>query len=216
MLKYNHMNDIKLIIFDINGTLVGDDTWPKFHGALGMTEEEDQLLWQLNNEGVMPNRIWMEVVNGIYQKRGKATKETINKTLLEYTYEPGAKEVVEELRQRYELALISGAPDAMVEQVAKELNIDLFGSNALLLYNDDDTLREMIVLNEEPEGKLIYLQAFCRRLGISPDQVVCVGDGANDVELFRATKHGITFKGSTIENEAWKVVDSLHDLSALL
>lgn len=209
-------NDIKLVIFDINETLIDTHSWPDFNAALGMSPEEDLTLWKLNEEGILSNRNWTEIVNNLYKKRGTPTRQKIEAALLHYDFVPGAKELVAKLKQRYEIALISGAPDILVETIARDLDVDLFGSNALLIFNEKDVLQEMVVLSEEPLSKVIYLQEFCRRLGISPRQVAAVGDGANDIELFRRTGHGITFNDSKIKDQAWKTVASLKDVEKLL
>jgi phosphoserine phosphatase len=103
-----------------------------------------------------------------------------------------------------------------VERIAKDLDIDLFGSNALLRFDNKDVLEEMVVLSNEPDSKVIYLQAFCRRLGIQENQVAAIGDGSNDIELFKRTGHGITFEDSKIKKHARKTVGSLKDIEALL
>lgn len=210
------MQDIKLVIFDINDTLILTKSWANFNVALGMTPEEDLMLWQLNDQGILSNRHWVEIANSLYQKRGTPTKKLITDTLLQYEYAEGARDLVAALKQKYEVALISGAPDILVEHIAKELDIDMFGANALLRFDQNDVLEEMAVLSNEPESKVFYLQAFCRRLGIDESQVVAVGDGANDIELFRHTGHGITFNDSPIKDQAWKVVSSLKDIEELL
>ena len=61
----------------------------------------------------------------------------------------------------------------------------------------------------------MYLESFCEMLGIGLDECACIGDGANDLELFRKTGRGITFRGSKIESDAWKVIDSLKDIPAI-
>lgn len=210
------MNDIKLVIFDINDTLITTHSWEEFNIALGMTPEEDLVLWQLNQQGILSNRHWVEIVNNLYQKRGTPTKKLISDTLLQYKYVEYAQELVAKLKQKYEIALISGAPDILVEQIAKDLDVDMFGANALLRFDADDVLEEMVVLSDEPQSKVIHLQTFCRRLGIQESQVVAIGDGANDIELFKRTGHGITFEDSKIKEHAWKIVSSLKDIETLL
>lgn len=210
------MDDIKLVVFDLNATLIDDDTWPKFQALMGMTETEDLTLWKLNKEGTLPNEYWAHIVNNMYRARSHRTRSEITKTLLDFTYLPHAQEVVSRIKSRYPVGIISGSPDVLVEHVAKSLDIDLFASNAMLLFDTKDYFQELVMLGEEAQGKVVHLQAFCRRLGIQPDEVVCVGDGDNDLELFRATKHGITFTGSPIADQAWKTIRDLSELPGVL
>lgn len=208
--------DIKLVIFDLNATVISHDTWPKFQQLMGMTAEEDLTLWKLNSEGILPDKLWLQVVNNLYRTRGTHTYEEIQKTVLQYEYLPGAKEAVKAMQQKYAVGIISGAPDILVEHVAKELDIDLFGSNALLLFDEQGNFQELITLHEEATSKVVYLQEFCRRLDIRPEQVARIGDGDNDIELFRRTKHGITFTGSKIASKAWRTIDTIADLPSVL
>jgi phosphoserine phosphatase len=214
--KIMQANDIKLVIFDLNTTLIDANAWPKFQQLMGMTETEDQTLWQLNHEGILPDRLWLEIVNNLYRQRGTHTQDEITRVLLDFAYADGAQAAVQAVQSRYPVALVSGAPDILVEHVAKDLGIDLFGSNALLRFDKQDIFQELRTLGEEATSKVFYLQSFCRRLGIQSTEVACVGDDENDIELFRHTQHGITFKGSTIANEAWKTIDTLANLSEIL
>jgi len=61
-------------------------------------------------------------------------------------------------------------------------------------------------------AKAEHLESFCEMLGVDIKECACIADGDNDIEMFRRTGHGVTFRGFKIESEAWKVVDTLHDL----
>ena len=58
----------------------------------------------------------------------------------------------------------------------------------------------------------MYLESFCEMLDVDINECAAIGDGANDIGLFKATGHGVTFKGSNIEKDAWKVIGSFDDL----
>ena len=210
------MSRPKLIVFDINHTLIEDNSWLDMNLALGMSEEEDRVLWNLNQEGIVPNTLWVEIVNNLYRKRGKATRKNIEDVIFKYTYRPGAKELIATLKDKgYSLALLSGGMDLLVERVARELDIDLFGFGSFLFFDDDDRLKEMVYITEDTKLKKMLFLSFCRRLELDPRDVVCVGDGDNEAELFKLSR-GITFKGSKLEKEAWKIVDDLTEIPAIL
>jgi phosphoserine phosphatase len=67
-------------------------------------------------------------------------------------------------------------------------------------------------------AKLRYLESFCNQFGVSILECACIGDGANDFELFKKTQKGITFVGApeAISREAWHVVTKLTDIKSLL
>lgn len=51
------MNNVKLIVFDLNKTLIKENSWFDLNLALGMTPEEDRYLMELYQSGkILP--IW--------------------------------------------------------------------------------------------------------------------------------------------------------------
>jgi phosphoserine phosphatase len=169
------------------------------------------------DEGIISYRESQKLIEKIYKSRGKATLDTVTKVISKYTFLPHAKELIKYLKGKgYEIALISGSIDILVEKIAHELDIKFFAANNLFIFDDKDNFDYMVTYEEDNYAKLSHLQGFARQLGISLEQCICIGDGDNDSEMFIKSKHGITFKGSKIENLAWKVVDKLEDVKNIL
>lgn len=207
---------IELICFDLNKTLIKETTWDDLNVALGMTREEDQHYLDQFNQNKITYIEWMKILLDIYKQRGKATLKVVEESISKYNYAEGARETVEYLKEQgYHIALISGSLDILVDRVAGELDIELAEANNIFVFDEDDNLKDITVFDEDDLAKLRHLESFCRKLGIDIEQCACVGDGDNDIKLFEATKHGITFKGSRIEKGAWKVIDELKDLKQI-
>ena len=66
--------------------------------------------------------------------------------------------------------------------------------------------------------KVEQLKTLVRKLGINTDQVVFVGDSENDIEVFKATQHGIAVHSSSeeLKRVSWRVVDSLLEIKDIL
>lgn len=125
--------------------------------------------------------------------------------------------MVSHLKQKgYEIALISGGMDILVEMVARELEIKLFAANNIFVFDENNYLQSFLTFDHQNLAKVRHLQSFARQLGITLEQCVCVGDGANDIELFKKSKHRITFEDSKIKDYAWKVVKDLREISSIL
>jgi phosphoserine phosphatase len=210
-------SEIKLVCFDLNKTLIKENTWLNLNLDMGMTKEEDDLLFELWEEGVISYNEAQSLIERIYKKRGKATKEAILKSISKYTYVEGAKEIVKYLKyQGYKVALITGSLTVLAEKVAQELDIDFFEANNILIFNEKNYLESLIPLGDDSLVKLRHLESFCNRLNISIDECVCIGDGDNDALMFERCGHGITFKGSKIEKIAWKTITSLAEIKNIL
>lgn len=207
------MNDIKLICFDLNETLIKENSWLNLNLAMGMTRKEDQVLLDFYEEGIISYNEGQEILERIYKKRGKATMKTITSTILNYTYNRGSREIIRYLQNKgYKIGLISGSFDILVEKIAGELGIEFYESNNIFIFDGNDYLDNIVSLGDDAIVKLRHLQSFCRKLNINITQCACVGDGNNDRQMFVNTKHGVAFKGSEVEDVAWKVIDNLSDL----
>ena len=208
---------IELVCFDLNKTLIKETTWDDLNIALGMTKEEDRYYLNQFNQGKISYVEWTAILLDLYKQRGKATLAVVEESVGKYNYKEGAKEVVEYLKQEgYQIALISGSIDILVDRVAKELGIELSEANNIFVFDENDNLKDITTFDEDDLAKLRHLESFCRKLGIKIEHCACIGDGDNDIKLFEQTQHGITFKGSRIEDSAWKVINELKDIKNIL
>ena len=112
--------------------------------------------------------------------------------------------------------LVSGSFNVLVNAVADDLGIALRKANTLLEFDDHGAFHAIHTSGDAKVAKLKHLERFCEELGINITECACIGDGANDEAVFAATGHGITFKGSELENQAWKTIGTLHDIQTIL
>jgi len=208
---------IKMVCFDLNKTLIEENTWYELNQAMGMTEDEDQKLFDLFTIGKLSYVDWQKELERIYIERGKATRENIEGIVFNYSYVKGAREIVNYLKyQGYIVSIISGSIDMLVDRVVKELEVDCGEANNFFEFDDNGYLSRLVCLGEDTVTKVKLLEKICKKLGIDTTETVCIGDGDNDKDIFKATGHGITFKDSKIEKYAWKVIDSIDDIKAIL
>jgi len=211
------MSDIKLVCLDLDETLITYNSWLTLGLALGMTKERDDELYAEYKAGKITYEEWNALVLAEYMKHEGATREGITKIFSEYILAPGARDVISYLREKdYELVLISGSMDIIVSIVARDLGISYAKANNTLEFDESDRLVNIRTHGDDTLQKALHLEAFCDLLGIKMNECACIGDGANDIEMFKRTGHGITFTGSRIENEAWKVIDSFAHIPSVL
>jgi phosphoserine phosphatase len=209
--------DIALVCFDLNKTLIDDVTWLNLNLAMGMTPAEDEEFLHWYEEGKISYGEWQKFLEQIYKLRGKATLKNMVPVVEKYNYTEGAQEVAKYLKAKgYKLALVSGSVDLVVRKVARDLGVDLYGAHNSLIFDKEGVFKKIEFVGDDGNFKLAKLREFCKKLKIGLSQVVCVGDGYNDKKIFEATGHGVTFKGSVIEKEAWKVIGKLKDLETIL
>jgi phosphoserine phosphatase len=211
------MSEIKLVCLDLDETLIHEKSWLMLGLALGMTKERDDELYAEYKAGKITYEEWNNFVVAEYSKHKDATREGITEILSQYTLKDGAREMIRYLRERdYELVLISGSMDIIVNNVAHELGISYARANNILVFNEDGRLESIHTPGDDTKAKADHLEAFCELLDIKMSECACIADGANDIEMFKRTQHGITFTGSPIEKDAWKVIDSFADIPSVL
>ncbi|MES2213872.1 MAG: HAD family phosphatase [Patescibacteria group bacterium] len=210
------MENIKLICFDLDKTLITHNSWYELNLALGVTHEEDQQLFNDYKDGKISYEEWQQKLLKLLQRSDKANLEEITNVLSKYTFNEGARDAVNYAKSKgKEVALISGSINILVDLVAKDLGIELAEAANILVFNEENRLKDIVVVGDDKIAKLNFLESFCRKLGIELHECLCVGDGDNDIEMFRKTGRGVTFEDSKIKNEAWKVINGLRDLPTL-
>ena len=211
------MKNIKLICFDLDQTLIDIHSWKELNLALGISAEEDRNLYDAYYAGDFSYDEWNNKLLERYMEHNDATREGITKILSTYKYIDGAKEIVEYWKGKgYKIVLISGSIDILVDIVAKDLGIDYAKANNTFIFDENDRLISIHSGGDDLYAKASILESFCEMLGVKMEECACIADGDNDAEMFTRTGHGITFKGSKIEDKAWKVVYSFSDIKSFL
>lgn len=211
------MSSIKLITFDLDDTLITQNSWVTLNAALGVSPEEDMRLYKEYVSNILSYDNWLGALLSLYQKNEKARRTYINETLTQYVFVSGAEECIANLKSKgYELAIISGSFDIIVNHVAQKLGIThTFASNTLI-FDAKDKISSIQHSGDADNAKLIFLKELLVKLSLKPEECACVADGVNDLPMFALTRHGITFKGLPIEKNAWRIVSSFSEIPALI
>jgi phosphoserine phosphatase SerB len=184
----------KLIVFDVNKTLIRDNSWQELNQAMGVEPEEDDMLMKWGKNGIITDQQGQEILCDIYNKRGQPTREAIESLVYKYTYFEGVKETIKELQSRgYEVALLSGSMDILVEHMAEELGVERYASNNTLEFNEQGVLKYIRTIMNDEDYKVVKLAEWCSELGIRSQEVAVVGDGASDRLLATAAGFVVAF-----------------------
>ena len=143
---------------------------------LGELDFKDSLRQRVSTLSGLPDTILEEVVEQI-------------------DYSDGAIELVDLIRTKgNHLALVSGGFIQLLEPLCRQLSIDHFHGNKLEIKNSQLTgfVEGEIV---DAIGKANYVRNLAENLDIPLTNVICVGDGANDLEMMKIAGISISFNG---------------------
>lgn len=206
----------KLVVFDLNKTLIKENSWLELNLAMGVTQQEDDELMELGKAGMITDAEAQLRLAGIYRERGNPTRHRIMEVLKNYTYLPDAQRIVSELRDSgVQLALLSGSMNILVDHIADELGITMRAANNHFVFTGD-TLSSITTDENDDLFKIHQVERWCDEIGIALKDVACIGDGANDLLLFENCGMSVTFTDSPYREKATHTIRSLNELPDVL
>lgn len=137
-----------------------------------------------------------------------ALLEGLPETALEYVYQnilrlsDGAETLLDECRRHgVKTLLVSGGFTFFTDKLQHKLGLDWAYANRLEIKNGYLTGR---VLGDiiDAQAKADLLEQHRRQLGLSREQTLAVGDGANDIPMFRAAGFGIAYRAKAAAEAA--------------
>ncbi|WP_460354050.1 phosphoserine phosphatase SerB [Mycobacterium sp. ZZG] len=106
---------------------------------------------------------------------------------------PGARTTIRTLRRLgYYCGIVSGGFRQVIEPLAHELMMDFVAANELEIVDGKLTGRVVGDVVDRP-GKAKALRNFAQQAGVTMEQTVAVGDGANDIDMLSAAGLGVAF-----------------------
>jgi phosphoserine phosphatase len=128
----------------------------------------------------------------------------------------GAERLTTTLRKLgYKMAILSGGFTFMGRELQRRLGIDYLHANELDIVDGRIT---GAVTSEIVDGarKAHYLSEIAKAEGLSMEQVIAVGDGANDLPMLRAAGLGIAFRAKPLVRQSARQAISTLGLDGIL
>lgn len=180
----------KLLISDMDSTMINQECIDELADFVGKKEHVAAITERAMNGELVFEEALRERVALLKGLSVDVLAQCFEKKI---TMMHGAKELVEAFKkQGGKAVLVSGGFTFFTGKVSEVLGFDEHYSNILETENGQLTgkVREPIL---GKEAKLAELERQCRMLGISHEQVIAIGDGANDLPMLKAAGLGIAY-----------------------
>jgi len=151
-----------------------------------------------------------------------ALLEGLEVTALQRVYDerlklnPGAEELVAGLKSRQiKMALVSGGFTFFTERLKQRLKLDYTLANVLA--ENGGRLQGHVdgdIVGGDAKAK--YLQQLCTELKIAPQQVIAMGDGANDLQMLGIAGLGVAYHAKPAVSAQADVAVQYRGLDAVL
>jgi phosphoserine phosphatase len=202
----------RLFAFDMDSTLIQGEVIDELAKMAGVGEQvsritEAAMRGELNFDESFTRRV--ALLKGLAAAQVYALLETI--PLAE-----GAERLIRTLKLLgYKTAILSGGFMFFAQSLRERLGIDYVYSNELEI-DDSVVTGRVIPPIVNGERKAALLAEIAAREGISLDQVIAVGDGANDIPMLNLAGMGIAYRAKALVRRSADQAISALGLDGLL
>ena len=203
----------KLLIADMDSTMIGQECIDELAAEVGLKDRVADITARAMNGEIAFEPALRERVALLKGLPLSVVDDVIAKRI---TLTPGGPELIATMKAKgYYAALVSGGFTVFTSRIAATLGFDEDRANILLEENGILTgfVAEPIL---GKQAKVDALKDIAEKLGISPDEALAVGDGANDLGMLQLAGAGVALHAKpTVSAQARMRIDH-GDLTALL
>lgn len=202
----------RLICFDVDSTLVQGEVIEMLAARAGKEAEvaavtEAAMRGELDFEQSLHARV---------QNLAGLPASVIDDVAAGLQLTPGARTTIRTLKRLgYRCGVVSGGFTAVIEPLARDLELDFVRANTLEVIDGVLTGRVIGEVVDRP-GKARALQEFADTFGVPVEETVAVGDGANDIDMLSAAGLGVAFNAKPALREVADAALSHPYLDAVL
>ena len=202
---------IKLVVFDLDNVIIDGEAIDEI-GKLANVEDEIAEI----TEKAMQGEIDFETsIKDRVQLLEGTSIEEIQKVASELPLMPGAEDTINGLKENdIDVAIISGSFDVVADEIKEKLGVDAVYTNSFTV--EDGKLTGEVTGPLVCGSKLDVLKDHVEEAGIALEDVVAVGDGANDISMIESAGCGIAFNAKDSVKEIADVVVDEKDLTKVL
>ena len=199
---------IELVVFDLDNVIIDGEAIDEI-GKLANVEDEIAEI----TEKAMQGEIDFEtsIKDRVKLLEGTSIEE-IEKLADELPLMAGAEETINALKEKdLDVVIISGSFDVVADKVKDKLGVDEVYTNSFSV--EDGKLTGEVTGPLVSGSKLDVLKDHVEKAGIALDDVVAVGDGANDISMIESAGCGIAFNAKDSVKEIADIVVEEKDLT---
>jgi phosphoserine phosphatase len=188
----------RLVAFDMDSTLIQTEVIDELARLAGVGDHvasitEAAMRGELDFQQSFRRRV--SLLKGL-------PESALNDVVARVPLMDGAERLIATLRKLgYKTAILSGGFTFMGRELQRRLGIDHLHSNEL-------DIRDGVVTGEvkteivDGQRKAYYLGELARAEGLSMEQVIAVGDGANDLPMLKLAGLGIAFRAKPVVRQS--------------
>lgn len=189
------LSDFKLIAMDMDSTLLAIESIDEIADMQNIKPEVSEITQQTMRGEISFEESLM---------RRTALLQGLHQDALQKVYDervklsPGAEKMLQQAKRAgLKTMVISGGFTFFTERIKEKLDFDYAVANVLEIENQHLTGKVMGEIIGR-QGKAQVLGQICKELGLQQEQVITIGDGANDLDMMSASGVSIAYHAKPI------------------
>ena len=179
----------KLVVMDVDSTLIQQEVIELLASKVGVADQVVSI-----TAAAMAGEIdFAQSLRARVALLAGAPESILAEVRNEIALTPGARTLVKTLQKLgHEVAVVSGGFTTVIEPLLAELGIVNYRANTLEIAGGKLTGKVIEPIIDRA-GKAQALRDFAEKVGVSLEQTIAIGDGANDLDMIAAAGLGIAF-----------------------
>ena len=207
----------KLLLADMDSTIIKEESLDELAKLIGLEKEvsiitEKAMNGEIDFQEALVKRVSMlknqptEILNNL--------KNNININI-------GAKELIKTMNSNgAQTVLVSGGFTFLTEYLKTILDFSFAHANTLQISKSKNGIEVLTGRVELPildkKAKLQILKQYTKKLNLNLEETICVGDGANDIEMIQNAGLGVSYNGKDILDKTADLIFRHTNLKGLL
>jgi phosphoserine phosphatase len=187
----------RLIAFDMDSTLIQNEVIDELAREMGVFDAVSRI----TEEAMQGKLDFSESLRRRCALLEGLPLEAIDRVYSRIKLTPGARELIEKVKKLgYKVALISGGFTLIADRLKESLDLDYVYANKLEI-KDGKLTGKVIPPIVDARRKADLLEVIAQQERIRLEQVIAIGDGANDLEMLERAGLGIAFNAKPLVRE---------------
>lgn len=208
------LSDCKVLAMDMDSTLINIECIDEIAGVVGVKDKVSEI-----TEAAMRGEI-KDFAESL--RRRVALLKGVPAEALEQVYveklrlNPGAERLISTAQAAgIKVLLVSGGFTFFTDRLRERLKLDSAHANTLEI---DNGLLTGHVLGDilDAQAKAVYLREFARTHGATKDQIIAMGDGANDLLMLGAAGFPVAYHAKPVVREQTRFALNVTGLDGVL
>jgi len=202
IIKSKNKRKKELLLADMDSTIIQEESLDELAKMIGKDKEITQITKEAMEGKIDFKKALIERVSMLQG----VSFEILERLQENIKINDGAKELIKTMKHNGAITvLVSGGFTFLTDYLKKILDFDFTHANSLQYFVNNQNKKILNGRVNEPildnQAKLNYLNDYLNKNNLSPEDSICVGDGANDIDMIIKSGMGVAFNGKKALNQ---------------